>query len=174
MNETPVLIVGGGPVGLALALGLARQNVRSILFESKSELDPHSRALGIVPRTLEIFRSWGIYDRFVGAGEFRSHVQVWVAGRPDPAFELDLSTLRKITAADGILILPQDETERLLLEFVKAAGQTEILFGYRVKGFAQDGDGTQLEVQDSSGETKSYHGQYLVGCDGAVQQGFVQ
>jgi 2-polyprenyl-6-methoxyphenol hydroxylase-like FAD-dependent oxidoreductase len=167
MNETPVLIVGGGPVGLALALGLARQNVRSILFESKSELDPHSRALGIVPRTLEIFRSWGIYDRFVRAGEFLSHVLVWVAGRPDPAFKLDLSTLRKITAADGILILPQDETERLLLECVKAAGQTEILFGCRVKGFAQDGDGAQLEVQDSSGETKSYHGQYLVGCDGA-------
>jgi thioredoxin reductase len=39
MNETPVLIVGGGPVGLALALGLARQNVHSTLFETKSEID---------------------------------------------------------------------------------------------------------------------------------------
>ena len=77
MNETPVLIVGGGPVGLALALGLARQNVRSTLFESKSEIDQHSRALGIVPRTLEIFRDWGIYDRFVSEGEFLSKVRVW-------------------------------------------------------------------------------------------------
>jgi 2-polyprenyl-6-methoxyphenol hydroxylase-like FAD-dependent oxidoreductase len=108
MNETPVLIVGGGPVGLALALGLARQNVRSTLFESKSELDPHSRALGIVPRTLEIFRSWGIYDRFVREGEFLSKVRGWIAGQPHAAFELDLSTLKKVTAADGILVLPQD------------------------------------------------------------------
>ena len=68
MNETPVLIVGGGPVGLALALGLARQNVHSTLFETKSEIDPHSRALGILPRTLEIFRDWNIYDRFVSEG----------------------------------------------------------------------------------------------------------
>ena len=167
MNETPVLIVGGGPVGLALALGLARQNVRSTLFESKSELDPHSRALGIVPRTLEIFRSWGIYDRFVREGEFLSKVRGWIAGQPHAAFELDLSTLKKVTAADGLLVLPQDGTERLLLECVKAAGQTEILFGCRVKSFTQDGEGAQVEVQDFSGETKSYHGRYLVGCDGA-------
>ena len=60
MNQTPVLIVGGGPVGLALALALARQNVHSTLFEAKPEIDPHSRALGIAPRTLEIFRSWDI------------------------------------------------------------------------------------------------------------------
>jgi 2-polyprenyl-6-methoxyphenol hydroxylase-like FAD-dependent oxidoreductase len=52
MAESPVLIVGGGPVGLSLALGLARHGVRSTLFEAKSELDPHSRALGILPRTL--------------------------------------------------------------------------------------------------------------------------
>jgi 2-polyprenyl-6-methoxyphenol hydroxylase-like FAD-dependent oxidoreductase len=43
MNEAPVLIVGGGPVGLALALGLARQNVHSTLFETKSKIDSHSR-----------------------------------------------------------------------------------------------------------------------------------
>jgi 2-polyprenyl-6-methoxyphenol hydroxylase-like FAD-dependent oxidoreductase len=70
MNETPVLIVGGGPVGLALALGLARQNVHSTLFETKSEIDPHSRALGILPRTLEIFRGWDIYDRLSLKGNF--------------------------------------------------------------------------------------------------------
>src|ERR1700757_604096 len=85
MNETPVLIVGGGPVGLALALGLARQNVHSTLFETKSEIDPHSRALGILPRTLEIFRGWDIYDCFVSEGEFLSKVRVWVARRPRPA-----------------------------------------------------------------------------------------
>jgi len=167
MNETPVLIVGGGPVGLALALGLARQNVHSTLFETKSEIDPHSRALGILSRTLEIFRGWGIYDRFVSEGEFLSKVRIWIARRPRPAFEMDLSVLKKITAADGILILPQNETERLLLECVKAAGHTEVLLGHRVKRFQQDNEGAWVEVQNSGGETKSYRGRYLVGCDGA-------
>jgi 2-polyprenyl-6-methoxyphenol hydroxylase-like FAD-dependent oxidoreductase len=167
MNETPVLIVGGGPVGLALALGLARQNVRSVLFETKSEIDPHSRALGILPRTLEIFRSWGIYDRFVSEGEFVSKIRVWVARRPNPTFEADLSVLKKITAAGGVLILPQNRTETLLLELVKAAGQTEVLFGHKVARFQQDNEGVWADVQTSGGETKSYRGRYLVGCDGA-------
>src|SRR6516165_7237001 len=167
MNETPVLIVGGGPVGLALALGLARQNVHSILFETKSEIDPHSRALGIAPRTLEIFRGWDIYDRFISEGEFLKKVRVWIAHRSRPALEIDLSALKKITAADGILILPQNRTERLLLEYVKAAGQTEVLLGHKVKHIEQDSEGACVEVQNSDGETKSYRGRYLVGCDGA-------
>src|ERR1700745_700801 len=145
MNETPVLIVGGGPVGLALALGLARQNVHSTLFETKSEIDPHSRALGIAPRTLEIFRGWDIYDRFVSEGEFLNKVRVWIAHRSRPALEIDLSVLKKITAADGILILPQNRTERLLLEYVKAAGQTEVLLGHKVNHIEQDSEGACAE-----------------------------
>jgi 2-polyprenyl-6-methoxyphenol hydroxylase-like FAD-dependent oxidoreductase len=167
MNEAPVLIVGGGPVGLALALGLARQGVRSILFETKSQIDPHSRALGILPRTLEIFRSWGIYDRFVSEGEFFSKIRVWIARRPAPAFEADLSVLKKITAAHGILIIPQNRTETLLLELVKAADHTEVLLGHSVTRLQQDEEGVWIDVQTTSGEIKSYRGRYLVGCDGA-------
>jgi 2-polyprenyl-6-methoxyphenol hydroxylase-like FAD-dependent oxidoreductase len=167
MSEAPVLIVGGGPVGLALALGLARQGARSILFEAKSEIDPHSRALGILPRTLEIFRSWGIYDRFISEGEFLSKVRVWIARYSAPVFEADLSVLRKITAVAGVLIIPQNRTEALLLESVKAAGSTEVLLGHKVIRFQQDPEGVWLDVQTGGGETKSYRGRYLVGCDGA-------
>jgi 2-polyprenyl-6-methoxyphenol hydroxylase-like FAD-dependent oxidoreductase len=167
MDETPILIVGGGPVGLALALGLAQQNVRSILFETKLEIDPHSRALGILPRTLEIFRDWGVYDRFVSEGELLSKIRMWVARRPNPAFEADLSVLNKISAASGILVLPQNRTEALLLESVKSAGHTEVLLGHKVTRFQQDNEGVLVEVQNANGEEKSFRGRFLVGCDGA-------
>jgi 2-polyprenyl-6-methoxyphenol hydroxylase-like FAD-dependent oxidoreductase len=167
MRESPVLIVGGGPVGLALALGLARHKVRSILFETKVEIDPHSRALGVLPRTLEIFRSWGIYDRFISEGDFLSKVRIWIARSPHPAFEADLTVLKKITAASGILILPQNRTETLLLEAVKAAGHTELLLGNKVTRFQQDHEGVWIDVETSGGETKSFRGRYVVGCDGA-------
>jgi 2-polyprenyl-6-methoxyphenol hydroxylase-like FAD-dependent oxidoreductase len=167
MDESPILIVGGGPVGLALALGLARQGVRSTLFESKSEIDPHSRALGIMPRTLEIFRSWGIYERFVSAGELFSKVRVWIARRPAPAFEVDLSIFKQISGAGGVLILPQNRTETLLLEAVREAGQTDVLLEHQVTRFQQDGEGVWVDVQTAQGETKSCHGRYLIGCDGA-------
>jgi putative polyketide hydroxylase len=50
MKNIPVLIVGGGPVGLSMALALARQNVRSIVIERQSGLSTHPRARGLFSR----------------------------------------------------------------------------------------------------------------------------
>ena len=63
--DAPVVIAGGGPVGLSLALALARYGVRSIVVEPLEEPVRESRALVVWTRTLEIFRDWGIYDAMV-------------------------------------------------------------------------------------------------------------
>jgi 2-polyprenyl-6-methoxyphenol hydroxylase-like FAD-dependent oxidoreductase len=167
INEAPILIVGGGPVGLSLALGLARHGVRSTLFEAKSEPDPHSRALGILPRTLEIFRTWGIYERFISEGLLRTKVDFWVAGQTKPVAEVDLGIFARLSAVPGILILPQNRTEALLLEEVRAAGLTEALTGHKAVGFEQDTNGVSVEVTNPDGVAQTYRGQYLIGCDGA-------
>ncbi len=167
MAESPVLIVGGGPVGLSLALGLARHGVRSTLFEAKSELDPHSRALGILPRTLEIFRSWGIYERFISEGKLLAKVDFWIVGQPKPAAEVDLSVFSQLSAVPGLLLLPQNRTEALLLEAVRAAGFTETLSGHKAVSFQQDEAGVSAEVTGPDSAIHTYRGQYLVGCDGA-------
>ena len=167
MKESPVLIVGGGPVGLSLALGLARHGVRSALFERKSEIDPYSRALGILPRTLEIFRTWGIYERFVSEGVLRTKVDFWIVGQKKPMAQVDLGVFGRLSAVPGILILPQNRTEALLLEAVKAAGLTETLPGHQAVRFEQNADGVSVEVTGPDGGAQTYHGQYLIGCDGA-------
>ena len=79
-RDAPVVIVGAGPVGLSLALGLGHHGVRSIVLERKRALDPHSRALGILPRTMEIFRAWGVLDPFVDAGRLLTCVGIWQVG----------------------------------------------------------------------------------------------
>jgi 2-polyprenyl-6-methoxyphenol hydroxylase-like FAD-dependent oxidoreductase len=167
MNESPVLIVGGGPVGLSLALGLARHGVRSTLFETKAEPDPHSRALGILPRTLEIFRSWGIYERFVSEGILLTNVDFWIVGQTKPVAQMDLGAFARLSAVPGVLILPQNRTESLLLEAVRAGGLTKTLAGHRALNFEQDTDGVSLQVLSPDGADQTYRGQYLVGCDGA-------
>jgi 2-polyprenyl-6-methoxyphenol hydroxylase-like FAD-dependent oxidoreductase len=167
MNDAPVFIVGGGPVGLSLALALARQQVKTIIFESKSELDPHSRALGIVPRTLEIFRSWAVYDQFVDAGKLLNRVEFWVVGKAKPLVEIDLSIFERISSGGGLLILAQNRTEALLLEAVEAAGFSEVYFGHKASGFRQENGGVKLDVVGPDGVSKTHHGQYLIGCDGA-------
>jgi 2-polyprenyl-6-methoxyphenol hydroxylase-like FAD-dependent oxidoreductase len=167
MKESPVLIVGGGPVGLSLALGLARHGVRSTLFEAKSEIDPHSRALGILPRTLEIFRTWGIYERFISEGVLRSKVEFWVVGQTKPVAKVDFGVFARLSAVPGVLILPQNRTETLLLEEVRATGLTETLAGHKAVSFEQESDGVSLTVTGPDGAPQTYHGRYLVGCDGA-------
>src|SRR5689334_5748975 len=58
-SYTPVLIVGGGPVGLSMALCLARQNVPSLVVEKHPGRTPHPRARGVSMRTMELFQQWG-------------------------------------------------------------------------------------------------------------------
>src|SRR5471030_2894073 len=59
MRNIPVLVVGGGPVGLSLALALALQNVRSLVIERHPGRTEHPRARGVSMRTMELFRQWG-------------------------------------------------------------------------------------------------------------------
>ncbi len=59
MKNIPVLIIGGGPAGLSLALALARQNVRSLVVERHSGTTNHLRARGVNVRTMKLFRQWG-------------------------------------------------------------------------------------------------------------------
>jgi 2-polyprenyl-6-methoxyphenol hydroxylase-like FAD-dependent oxidoreductase len=67
MERTPVLIVGGGPVGLATALELARHGVRSLLVERHDTTTQHPKTRNVNTRTMEIARGWGrsVYDAIV-------------------------------------------------------------------------------------------------------------
>lgn len=59
MKNIPVLIVGGGPVGLSLALALARQDIPSLILEKHPNTTQHPRARGVNVRSMELFRQWG-------------------------------------------------------------------------------------------------------------------
>ena len=58
--EVPVLICGGGPVGLSAAILLARRGVYSLLVERHPSTTDHPKARGFFTRTMEILRPWGI------------------------------------------------------------------------------------------------------------------
>src|SRR5260370_29595795 len=167
MNESPVLIVGGGPVGLALALGLARHGVRSTLFERKPATDPDSRAVGILPRTLEIFRTWGICERFFSEGTLLTKVNFWVVGQTEPVAEVDLSVFARLSAIPGILILPQNRAEALLLAATRAAGLAEVLLGHKAVSFAQDTNGVSVQVAGPAVVARNHAGHYLECADRA-------
>src|SRR5919204_6874583 len=80
-ERTPVLVVGGGLVGLSTALFLAHHGVRSLLVERHPDLLIHPRARGFTERTVELYRQVGL------EAAIRSHTYAsgdgfdWVAVR---------------------------------------------------------------------------------------------
>ncbi|MES1161840.1 MAG: FAD-dependent oxidoreductase, partial [Rhizobacter sp.] len=64
----PVVVVGAGPVGLALAIDLAQRGMRVVLLDNDNTLSTGSRAICFAKRTLEIFDRLGCGQRMVDKG----------------------------------------------------------------------------------------------------------
>jgi 2-polyprenyl-6-methoxyphenol hydroxylase-like FAD-dependent oxidoreductase len=165
-TSAPVAIAGAGPVGLALSLALAHHGVRSVVLEESPALSEHSKAPGVLPRTLETFATWGILDRFLDRGVFLRQVSGWTPKRAEPLFTIDLSPLEPITAAPGLLVLPQNRTEQLLYEAARATGLVDVRFGHHVTGFVEDTGSVTASALTTSGDRVAVRAAYLVGCDG--------
>ena len=68
IKEIPVLICGGGSVGLSLAAELGWRNVECLVFDQGEALNPHPRANAVANRTMEYYRRWGIDQTITEAG----------------------------------------------------------------------------------------------------------
>jgi 2-polyprenyl-6-methoxyphenol hydroxylase-like FAD-dependent oxidoreductase len=167
-ESTPVAISGGGPVGLACALALAREGVRSIVLEKSIAPAQYARAGVLLSRTLEIFRSWEIVDDVRAAGISPDVLRVCDASDERILAEINFSLLRGRTPEPGPIFLPQQETEALLREHVLRSGHAELRFGHEVTDLAQLADGVNVRVQPNGGDVYEIRAEYLVGADGAA------
>lgn len=165
-TTAPIVIVGGGPVGLSMALGLANHGVNSVLLERKPTTNAQSRAPAIHVRSLEIFRQWGVADRLLHEGTLKQSMSMYrgpISRRPLLTFPF-----RDLDAeADnaGILFLEQGRTERILAEAVVATDLCDVRFATEVIGIESDGEGVDLTVRDEDG-SRQIRASYVVGCDG--------
>ena len=166
-SDVPVMIVGAGPVGLTLAAGLAKQGIRSIVIEKKPKLDEHSRALAVQASTLELLSSYGMADEFMQAGCFLRHINLHDVDRNKVVFRMSFDEIASETAYPGMLFLPQDRVERLLLHRVLETGLCEVHFGHRFVSYTETSDYLVVSFADSSELQTTMTASFLVGCDGA-------
>jgi 2-polyprenyl-6-methoxyphenol hydroxylase-like FAD-dependent oxidoreductase len=164
--DAPVIIVGGGPVGLSLALGLARYDVRSILLERNTAPIAESRAMVLWPRTQEILRDFGAYDAVRCAGTFLTCIRAINARTETPLLSIDLSMLNDIVEDPGALVLPQQRTETVLRELVAASPLCELRTGVEATAVRQEQEFVEVRARDAAGE-QVLLGSFAVGCDGA-------
>lgn len=162
-----VLIVGAGPVGMVLACELLQQDVAVRLIdriETLNHEDPHSRAILLVPRTLELLRRIGVSERLVQAGQPVPGIQYHAQGR-------QLGAARMDALADSpypfVLALPQRETERVLRERLYELGGT-IERGLTLESLDGGGQRPRALLRHADGSTELADADWLVGADGAA------
>jgi 2-polyprenyl-6-methoxyphenol hydroxylase-like FAD-dependent oxidoreductase len=157
-SSVDVLVAGAGPVGLTAALELRRRGVDCRLVDKLVEPPQYAKAVGIQPRTLEIWESAGVVRGALDAGvEMRGQI---VLRDGEQVARMDLDVPPDVPFA--LLALPQYETERLLAEAVAGYG-TRAERGVELLSFTQDDEGVTAEL--SGGER--VRAKYLVGADGA-------
>lgn len=118
--STLPLIAGAGPVGLAAALFLARDGTPVRIIDRADRPAPHSKALAVNPRTLEILEPSGLTGKIIALGRPIRGARFWRGG--DVLVDLSFDGLRH--KYPFMVALSQRVTERLLAEALAAAGGT--------------------------------------------------
>lgn len=186
MRETPVLISGGGPVGLVLALSLSRLGVRSLLVNDRKKTTTHPKLDVVNCRSMELFRQLGLAQKIRDAGNPANANQFCsiAASANGPYFSVlseqhlmyqPVAIGRELIAActDGSLPLEsmqriaQLNLEPVLLAEAKADPNIEVRFGWRLVDFSQDESGVNAIVEPvDGGAPESVRARYIAGCDG--------
>jgi 2-polyprenyl-6-methoxyphenol hydroxylase-like FAD-dependent oxidoreductase len=173
--DTAVLVVGGGPVGLALATELARLGVAATLVEARDGTINTPKMNFVNVRSMEFCRRWGLTDEVRRAGhpaDFRPNV-IWVtsvmgheiARLNFPPF-LEEKTRFFSPAAD--CLVSQLWFDPILLAHVRRQEALTLRYRTRLDAFRETADGIEASVTElDSGRRDTITAAYIVGCDGA-------
>jgi 2-polyprenyl-6-methoxyphenol hydroxylase-like FAD-dependent oxidoreductase len=161
-SATDVLVVGAGPVGLTMACELARHGATCRIIDETPAPSSTSRALGIFPRTLEVFQMMGIVDDVLGAGLKLDGISFYNKSGQIGHIGFSCLPCRYRFA----ISLPQNQTEQILSQQLMKRG----LHVEREKefiGLSQIQDGVRAIIRDTNGSEETVESEWLIGCDGA-------
>ncbi|MGD9663916.1 MAG: FAD-dependent monooxygenase [Novosphingobium sp.] len=182
MEETPVLIAGGGPVGMTMALNLARYNVPCILVERNPETTRHPKMDLTNGRSMELFHRLGITEQLRDAGVPRENDFdiLWITnmvGHDLHRFHYPSANEKERIArekndgsyaAQAPLRVSQVQIEPVLKRAIDANPLIDVRFNHRFEGFVDNGpDGVIAEIVNSdTEESTTIKCRFLAGCDG--------
>jgi 2-polyprenyl-6-methoxyphenol hydroxylase-like FAD-dependent oxidoreductase len=154
-----VVVAGAGPTGLWLAAELALAGVPVLVLEAAGQRSPHSKALVVHPRTVEVLAMRGAAKPALAAG---NRLPSWHFG----LLEERLDFTRLDTAFPFVLGYPQVRLEEMLERHALALG-VRLVRGQAVTAVTQDDEGVTVTARDGAGATSTWRAGYVVGCDGS-------
>ncbi len=158
-----VVIVGAGPIGLAMALELANHGTPSVVLDDNNVVSVGSRAICWAKRSLEILDRLGVGDRAVAKGV------TWKVGRTyhrdKEVFNFDLLP-EEGHKMPAFVNLQQYYVEEYLIEAAQANPLVDLRFKNKVTAVDQTGGHATVEIETPEG-AYSLEGEYVIACDGA-------
>ena len=182
--DTPVLIVGAGPVGMTMALCLAQRGIASVLVELRAaEVLPDVKCNHISARSMELFRFLGVSQDLRAAGlpdDYPHSVSYRTSTLGEEIARIHIpgrnTRLTDHSGPDGHWPTPepphrinQRYIEPILRQHVQKQDLITCLFKHRVVAFHQDAQGVTAQIENlEQGHAQAFTVQaaYLVGCDG--------
>ena len=167
-----VLINGGGPVGMGLAIELGQRGARVCVVERHLAPQRVPKGQNLTQRTAEHFRAWKCEDDLRAAhpipkgGGIGGMTSYGTLLGPYNYDWLNRAHVQDYYFAKNAR-LPQYETEEVLRRRVARIASVDVLYGWTGTGLEQDESGVFLTISEASGTERQVRGRYLVGCDGA-------
>jgi 3-(3-hydroxy-phenyl)propionate hydroxylase len=159
----PVVVVGAGPVGLALAIDLAQQQVPVVLLDNDCTLSTGSRAICFAKRTLEVFDRLGCGDRMVAKGVSWNVGKVFFKDEQVYRFDLLPETGHERPA---FINLQQYYVEGYLAERAAELPLVDLRWSNKVVGIEQQAGHALLTVETPEGNY-TIAADYVAACDGS-------
>ena len=159
---TDVAVIGGGPVGLLLALRLHALGLRPRVFEKRTGPTRGSRSIGLHPPSLARLDRLGLSARFLVRGVLVRRGQAY--GRDAPLGEIDFR--RRAGMHGHVLTLPQADTERLLEEALDERCPGALVRGVEVRAIDPRRDDVRLILARANGPAERFDVPFAVACDG--------
>lgn len=163
--QQPVLIAGGGPVGVVTALALAQKGIPVRVYEAGEQVNAMPRASTLHPATLEMLASLGLLDEVIARGLVARTFQFWDRPSGSVVAEFDHAILKDDTPHPFVVQCEQHKVALMAIERLKAMPLAEVEFSARVHAVEQTADGVKVTI-DRDGEQEIVSGSYLVGADG--------
>ena len=178
MIDTQVLIIGGGPVGLSLALDLGWRGIDCVLIE-QGDGSVDQPKLGLVNvRSMEHCRRWGITQQIIDCPHAKDYQQNIVFATSLAGYELARQDYPSFADTPPSPFSPERHQrcsqlwfDPILCDAARARDSVTLRHNCRFESFTEDDDGVTVTVTDTlTGSTSTIRSAYMVGCDGAASQ----
>ncbi len=173
MGKHQVIIVGGGPVGVALAVELGLRGIDCALIERRTGLQQIPKGQNLSPRTLEHFYFWGCVDqlraeRIMPKGYPISGITAYGNLMSEYWFAPPQREIVRAYYFQDVERLPQYLTEKVLRTKMKALPSVTSRFGWSAETVEQDDKSVRVTIVEQAGSGREIlMADYVVGCDGA-------